>query len=261
MNSVAGPRPLLLLVLAKAPHPGRVKTRLCPPADPGQAADIAAAALLDTLDAVRAVPGAVPVVALAGSVRGACRERELSAALDGVTLLAQRGRSLGERIVAAHADAAALHPGCPVLQIGMDTPQVDPGLLARCAATLCVAGTDAVLGPAADAGWWALGLRDPHSAAAIARVPMSRPDTGARTVAALRGRGLRVVLLPELRDVDTAADAAAVAAQVPGSRFAHAVRGSIVPGSRSRPPSATAATAQPAALGEQRYAPRRGRRG
>jgi glycosyltransferase A (GT-A) superfamily protein (DUF2064 family) len=217
-------RPVLLLVLAKAPHPGRVKTRLCPPADPVQAAEVAAAALLDTVDAVRAVPNVLPVLALSGELAGARRTNELAAAIDGVPTLPQRGDSLGDRIAAAHADAAALSPGSPVLQIGMDTPQVHAALLERCARTLLGRGTDAVLGPATDGGWWVLGLRDPYAAAGISRVPTSRADTGARTAAALRGGGLRVRSLPELRDVDTADDAAAVAAAAPGGRFADAVR-------------------------------------
>lgn len=216
--------PVLLLVLAKAPHPGRVKTRLCPPADPKQAADIAAAALLDTVEAVRGVPGGLPVLALAGELAGACRSAELAAALDGVATLPQRGDALGERIAAAHADAAALSPGSPVLQIGMDTPQVDAALLGRCARTLLADGTDAVLGPAADGGWWALGLRDPRAAAGIVAVLTSRADTGARTAAALRQGGLCVRELPALRDVDTFADATLVAAAAPGGRFADAVR-------------------------------------
>jgi glycosyltransferase A (GT-A) superfamily protein (DUF2064 family) len=215
---------VLLLVLAKAPHPGRVKTRLCPPADPVQAAEVAAAALLDTVDAVRAVPNVLPVLALRGKLTGARRADELAAALHGVPTLPQRGDSLGDRIAAAHADAAALSPASPVLQIGMDTPQVHAALLERCVRTLLGRGTDAVLGPATDGGWWALGLRDPHAAAGISRVPTSRADTAARTAAALRGGGLRVRGLPELRDVDTADDAAAVAAAAPGGRFADAVR-------------------------------------
>jgi hypothetical protein len=82
---------------------------------------------------------------------------------------------------------------------------------------------DAVLGPATDGGWWALGLRDPRAAAAIADVPTSRDDTGERTLDALRAAGLRVQLLPELTDVDTAADAVAVAGVAPWTRFAAAV--------------------------------------
>lgn len=210
-----------LIVLAKAPVPGRVKTRLCPPATAEEAADVAAAALLDTLDAAAAVPGARTLVAFAGTLVDAARAQEVEAALRRADVTAQRGADLAARIVAAHTDAAALHPGRPSLQIGMDTPQVGAALLTGCLVRL--ADADAVLGLAPDGGWWALGLRDPAAAAPVAGVPTSRTDTGERTLHALRDSGLRVALLPELTDVDTADDALAVAAEVPGSRFGRAV--------------------------------------
>lgn len=212
-----------VVVLAKAPEPGLVKTRLCPPATPQQAAELAAAALLDTLDAVIAVPGAEPVVVLTGALPRAALAAELAVALRGAHVRRQRGDGLGRRIAAAHADTAALLPGRSTLQLGMDTPQVDAALLAACLDRLHATGTDAVLGPATDGGWWVLGLRDPRAAALVADVPTSRDDTGARTLHALRAGGLRVGLLPELTDVDTAADAVAVAAAAPGGRFAAAV--------------------------------------
>lgn len=223
MTASRTPDPIALIVLAKAPVPGRVKTRLCPPATADQAAGLAAAALLDTLDAVRATPGARPVVAFTGERADAARADELHTVLDRVDVVEQRGDSLGERIAAAHADAAALHPGLPSLQIGMDTPQASAALLDECAQALLTPGTDAVLGLATDGGWWVLGLRDPRRAELLADVPMSREDTGARTLDALRAGGLRVVTVGELTDVDTAAEAVEVAATVPGSRFAAAV--------------------------------------
>jgi len=81
-----------------------------------------------------------------------------------------------------------------------------------------------VLGLATDGGWWALGLVDPRNGGVLADVPMSRPDTGERTLAVLRDAGLRVAMLPILSDVDTMADARRVAEQVPGSAFSQAVR-------------------------------------
>ncbi|MGH3870399.1 MAG: TIGR04282 family arsenosugar biosynthesis glycosyltransferase [Pseudonocardiaceae bacterium] len=212
-----------LLVLAKAPVPGEVKTRLCPPATPAQAARIAAAALLDTLDAVLAVPQVTPVIALTGDITTAIDAAELTARLRATTVLPQRGTTLGQRIVASLADAAAVAGDLPVLQIGMDTPQVDAALLSHCLDLLDGDGVDAVYGPAADGGWWALGLRRPEVAELIGHVPTSRPDTGARTLAVLRGAGFRVVELPELSDVDTWADATKVATEVPAGRFAAAV--------------------------------------
>jgi glycosyltransferase A (GT-A) superfamily protein (DUF2064 family) len=104
----------------------------------------------------------------------------------------------------------------------MDTPQAGPDLLASCLSGVD-ASVDAVLGPADDGGWWALGLHDPTHARLLAGVPMSTPDTGRHTLAALRGAGLRVGLLPALRDVDDWTDALAVAAQAPATHFATAV--------------------------------------
>lgn len=212
-----------VIVLAKAPEPGRVKTRLCPPATPEQAADLAAAALLDTLDAVRGVSGTAAVVALSGRLDRAPRSGELRASLCGTRTPRQRGVALGERIAAAHADTARLLPGRPTLLLGMDTPQADASLLTDCRDRLLVRGVDAVLGPATDGGWWLLGLRDPRYARLVAEVPTSRDDTGAATLRALRDGGLRVVLVRELTDVDTAADAVTVGRTAPRTRFAAAV--------------------------------------
>lgn len=194
-----------LLVIAKEPVAGRVKTRLCPPCTPEQAARLARAALEDTLAACdRAAGGARRVLVLAG--------RPGPWLPAGWEVIPQRGKGLAERLAAAFADA-----GGPALLVGMDTPQVAPGVLADGLAALDRA--DAAFGPAVDGGYWAIGLRDPDPAV-FARVPMSRVFTGAIQRARLAALGLRTVDLPALRDVDDIAAARAVAASAPGSRFA-----------------------------------------
>jgi rSAM/selenodomain-associated transferase 1 len=204
-----------LLVIAKWPAPGRVKTRLCPPATPTQAARIAAAALDDTLATVSATPADRRTLVAAGAphpdhpVPHAAR----------FPAVPQRGDGLAERLVHAFTDTA--RPGTAAVLVGMDTPQVRVAQLTAACDALRTA--DAVLGPAADGGWWLLGLRRPADAVALRGVPMSTSDTGAATLAALRRRGLRVALLEMLRDVDTAADARAVAPSCPGGRFAATV--------------------------------------
>ncbi|PRY46582.1 TIGR04282 family arsenosugar biosynthesis glycosyltransferase [Umezawaea tangerina] len=210
-----------LLVVAKAPVPGQAKTRLSPAVPPGQAADIAAAALLDTLDAVLATPGTIPVVAMTGDLTAAQRSDELRALLRRTVVVPQRGADFATRLANAHADTAHLNGGLPVFQIGMDTPQVTAELLDGCIASM--RHVDGVLGMAADGGWWALGLHDGYRAAALRTVPMSRDDTGSLTAAALRRHGLRIGALPELSDVDDMGTALAVAAGLPGSRFAEAL--------------------------------------
>jgi hypothetical protein len=134
----------------------------------------------------------------------------------------QRGDGLDERLAAAFTDAQR-HRDLPVLLVGMDTPQVTSELLTRCGAPLLrTDGPDAVLGMAADGGWWALGLRraDP---AMLHGVPMSTAETGAAQLERLRAAGLTVELLPELVDVDDAASAGEVAKTAPGSQFSRAL--------------------------------------
>lgn len=211
-----------VLVVAKAPVPGLAKTRLAASVGAGVAADIAAAALLDTLDAVAAAPVAQRVVAMTGDLVDACRGREIAERLADFTVVPQHGEDFAERLVHAHSDAAK--SGLPVLQIGMDTPQVSAGLLTDCGQALL--GADAVLGMACDGGWWVLGVRDAAAAACLRTVPMSRPETGALTLEALRHNGISVQLLAELADVDTIDDIDTVRrACPPGSRFACTTEG------------------------------------
>lgn len=216
--------PVTVLVVAKAPVPGIAKTRLVPAVGPQVAADIAAAALLDTLDAVAATPAAARVVALTGDLAAARRESEIRSRLTNFVVIPQRGTDFADRLANAHADAAAAAGPHPVLQIGMDTPQVTPALLTRCCEALL--SSPAVLGMATDGGWWVLGVHTPTTADVLRAVPMSRPDTGAVTLRALRDTGITVTLVDELRDVDVIDDVAAVReASLPDSQFALTTQG------------------------------------
>ncbi|MFC9842136.1 DUF2064 domain-containing protein [Streptomyces sp. NPDC060223] len=190
-----------LLVIAKEPRAGRVKTRLTPPFTPREAALLAEAALVDTLRTVAATPARRRVLVLDGTPGPWLPT--------GIDVVPQCAGGLDERLAAAFA-------GCegPTLLIGMDTPQVTPDLL-----TVDFADCDAYFGPAEDGGFWALGLATPDPEL-LRGVPMSRPTTGAVQRERLTSAGLCVRDLPRLRDVDTAADAEAVAALAPGGRFA-----------------------------------------
>jgi hypothetical protein len=194
-----------LLVIAKQPVPGRVKTRLVPPCTHAQAAALAEAALADTLHTVATVPARRRVLVLDGEPGPWLPP--------GFDVVPQCGGPLDERLAGAFAAVSG-----PALLIGMDTPQVTRELLA-----VDWQGADAVFGPAADGGFWALGLRVPDPAL-LRGVPMSTASTGAIQRARLVAAGLRVADLPRLRDVDTAADAVAVALEAPRSRFAGLVR-------------------------------------
>ncbi|MFF4486044.1 DUF2064 domain-containing protein [Streptomyces sp. NPDC001544] len=198
-----------LLVIAKEPVPGRVKTRLTPPYTPQEAATLAEAALTDTLHTVLKTPARRRVLVLDGA-HGPWLP-------SGFDVVPQAHGGLDERIAAAftHCDDG------PALLVGMDTPQLTPDLLAQPARD----DADAWFGPAADGGFWALGLTDPARAGDLVRgVPMSTDRTGLIQRRRLADAGLLVHDLPELRDVDTETDAATVAACCPpGSRFAATV--------------------------------------
>jgi uncharacterized protein len=198
-----------LIVIAKAPVPGRVKTRLSPPFTPTAAAALAEAALVDTLETVLGAASARPILALEGEAG--------SWLPPGFAVVPQAIGSLDARIADAFITAAQLSPG-PALLIGMDTPQLTPAVLRP-----CWDDVDALLGPACDGGFWALGFREPDPETVqqvVIGVPMSQPDTGSVQLARLRAADLRTGLLPMMRDIDTAADAYTVARLCPGSRFA-----------------------------------------
>ena len=194
-----------VLVIAKEPVPGRVKTRLTPPFSPVQAAGLAAAAIADTLAAAGAVAADRHVLVLDGSP-GQWVPR-------GWDVVAQSDGDLDRRLTAAFTGVAG---SGPAVLVGMDTPQVRPDQVAAFAPDRF----EACLGLAADGGYWAIGFRNPADAArVIPGVPMSRDDTGAQQLDRLRAAGLRVQLLDELTDVDTAVEAREVALAAPGTAF------------------------------------------
>jgi glycosyltransferase A (GT-A) superfamily protein (DUF2064 family) len=194
-----------LLIVAKRPLPGRVKTRLIPVFGPDGAAALAAAALADTFEAARGCRADRVVVSFDGDPDGVVPTD--------FEVVPQVAGDLPARLAGAWADA-----GGGGLQIGMDTPQLTAADLDEGFARLASPGTDAVLGPAADGGWWAIGL---HRAVDVfAGIATSRPDTGARQLERLRHLGLTTALLPTVRDVDRPADALAVARLAQRSRFA-----------------------------------------
>jgi glycosyltransferase A (GT-A) superfamily protein (DUF2064 family) len=199
-----------VLVMAKAPVPGAVKTRLCPPCTPNEAAAIAEAALRDTFAAVDGIQGVRRIVALDGAPGPWLP--------DAWSIVPQVRGTFTSRLTAAWRTA-----GGPGIQIGMDTPHVTAQTLGSILGTLLARRVDAVLGLAEDGGWWVLGLRNPHPHAFVG-VPMSTAGTGNAQLRRLHSLGLRVEVVAPCRDLDTIADAIAIASEAPTTRTAHAVR-------------------------------------
>ena len=188
-------------IVAKAPVAGEVKTRLCPPCTPEQAARIAAAALADTFAAVEEV----------ATVTGARRVLLLDGAGQDwmpttFEVVSQRGDGLGQRLCNGFVD---LGPG---VIVGMETPHVVSALAGAIEAARC--GIDTI-GLALDGGYWMIGLCAESALMAqdlFEGVAMSATHTGLSQIRRMHACGRRVRLLPTARDLDTIEDLKAVAA-------------------------------------------------
>ena len=197
----------IVIVLAKAPEPGRVKTRLTPPLTADQAASIAAAALDDTFRAVLASTRSSGTVAVF--------DGDPSPWIPpGVAAIPQVDGGLDRRLAAAFGEVHALR-GAAMVLIAMDTPQVTAEMIDEAIDALAQPDVDAVFGPADDGGYWLIGLRalGPHEAsydALFHAVPMSTEETGAAQRDRLVSCGWRVHDIGPLRDIDTIDDIIAV---------------------------------------------------
>jgi glycosyltransferase A (GT-A) superfamily protein (DUF2064 family) len=221
---------LHVTVMAKAPVAGRVKTRLCPPLTPAEAAEVAEAALADTLEAVAACGAPRKVLALDGEPGPWLPP--------GFTVVPQTGATFNQRLANAWA-----HIGGPGVQIGMDTPQVTTAeldsLLTRLdepppsdAAPTDTPSTDgpaAILGYAVDGGWWVIGWRRADPRSVFAGIPMSAPSTGLAQELRLRALGFRLIRAEPRLDIDAIDDLAAVAAAHPHLRTAELTNRLLVP--------------------------------
>jgi rSAM/selenodomain-associated transferase 1 len=193
-----------VLIMAKAPRPGRVKTRLHPLLGPQGAAALQTV-LIRHVAALAAAQA--PTFVAFDPPDAADQLRELVPAA--VTLFAQRGRHLGERMTAAVDHVAALTRG-PVIVVGTDVPTLSRDLLGRAVDGLA-GGADAVLGPALDGGYYLIALSAPMPAAFGIDPELWGGDRVlAATLAALARNGRRARLLEPLRDLDTPTDAAAL---------------------------------------------------
>lgn len=204
-----------LTIIAKEPREGFVKTRLCPPCSPQQAADVAAAALLDTLDAVDAV-----VARFTGVDRVLLFDGDPTAwTRPGYRVVPQRGSGLASRLSNAFDD---LGPG---IIVGMETPGAVPALADGVSALR--SGFD-VMGLAVDGGYWAIGLHrvDP---AVFADIPMSTSSTGLAQLSRLHRLQRQVRMLPLAHDLDTIDDLRIAAHHaLDGSRLRVAARALVI---------------------------------
>lgn len=191
----------VLIVFGKQPRPGAVKTRLCPPLSPEQAAELYAALLDDALEtsAHLAPPrGLEPILALHPPAACAAFAGRVPAAF---RVVAQRGASLAERMAWAAAEAAA-GGASPLLLRGSDSPLLGADQLDE--ALRALADADVVLAPDLDGGYGLVGLRRP--ARGLFAHAMSTGSVLEDTRGNALALGLRVALTSPGFDLDTVAD-------------------------------------------------------
>jgi len=199
---------IALCIMAKAPEPGRVKTRLCPPLSPDDAAELYRCFLLDKIAQAREVAGVERVLAYAPAQAAAVFE----ALAPGFTLVAQRGADLTARLVAVCDEL--FRNGCDAaIVIDSDTPTLPTEHLDRAVADMKEGGCDLVLGESEDGGYYLIGLGRPHPEL-FEGMPWSTPTVLEETLRRARALGLSATRLPAWYDVDTAADLARLQADL-----------------------------------------------
>ena len=189
-----------LVIMAKAPQPGSVKTRLCPPLSYPEAADLYRCFLLDTIAKARTLSNVRLLLAYTPT-----SSKDFFAALaPDATLMPQQGDDLGDRMAVCFTRSFALgyHR---VLLIGSDLPTLPADYLQQAVALAAKPLIDLVIGPSEDGGYYLIGLRRLHRAL-FDNMPWSTDNVFAETVRRAEASGLHVARLPPWYDVDTPAD-------------------------------------------------------
>jgi len=191
----------LLIIFAKEPRPGEVKTRLSPPLSPAAAAQLYHCFIQDILDEMARAPEVRLAVSFSPDPSQGFFRR---LAPPGTILFPQKGADLGERMARAFARYFAAGFG-PILLRGSDVPDLPAAVVSEATAVLAAGQAQVVLGPATDGGYHLVGLTEPQPALFQGPVWSSRTVL-TDTLRLARQLGLRVHLLDPWPDIDTCDD-------------------------------------------------------
>lgn len=213
-------------VMAKAPQPGRAKTRLCPPLQPEQAAELSAAFLRDITENIVLAGRSAPIdgcVAYAPAGGESCFAGVLAEGTelvlaDGSPPMPDDVRGFGRSLLHAAQALFAMGYGAVCL-VNSDSPTLPTSLLIQAARMLLAPGERAVLGPAEDGGYYLLGMKQAHTRL-FADIAWSTSGVAAATHARAMALGLDVMTLPTWYDVDDAAALERLAAEAGGGSTA-----------------------------------------
>jgi rSAM/selenodomain-associated transferase 1 len=210
-----------VIVMAKAPRAGEVKTRLVPPLTSSEAAELSACFFADAVSLARrltvdatvetAFKATVEAVVAYAPTDGRAMLEDVLRGI-GVLWLEQEDADLGARLSSVIEGAAALDLG-PLVVIGADSPTLPPSFLTTALDALARGATDIALGPAEDGGYYALALRWP-APGLFDSVEWSTPRAYEQTARNAARLGLRLLELPRWYDVDTPAELLRLAAEL-----------------------------------------------
>jgi rSAM/selenodomain-associated transferase 1 len=190
-----------LVIVAKAPVVGQVKTRLCPPLSAAEATELFRCFLVDTVARACTVPDVQVCLAFTPADSEGLFRALLPFPL---RYLPQRGNSLGERLV--HIFADLLKDGVTrVVIMDSDSPTLPTAYLREAFSTLGDPAHDAVFGPCSDGGYYLVGARAVHPGL-FENITWSTSAVLSETLAQARHHNLNVTLLPPWYDVDNGAD-------------------------------------------------------
>jgi rSAM/selenodomain-associated transferase 1 len=188
----------LVVIMAKEPVPGKVKTRLSPEISPVDAAGLYRCFLLDRIRAIGAMTGVDRGIAYTPEeARGTFR----GLTLDGFKLFPQRGEGLGERLNNIFLDQLARAYDA-VSIVDSDSPDLPNALIRESLQLLLTRQAEVVFGPCHDGGYYLVGLRKPHPEL-FRDIPWSTRDVLSVSLEKSRRLGLSVKLLPFWNDLDT----------------------------------------------------------
>jgi len=192
-----------LIIFARRPAPGRVKTRLSPPLSPEEAARFYGCMLLDTL---------AKVGHLTGMAKFLCHGPDPDApaffarTAPGMTIRPQRGNDLGERMAAAFGEIFAAGYGAAAI-IGSDSPDLPLSRIEEAFRLLARPGVDVVFGPTMDGGYYLVAMKKLHPAL-FRDVPWSSCTVLETSMAHAAAAGIEAALLPPWHDIDLPEDLA-----------------------------------------------------
>jgi rSAM/selenodomain-associated transferase 1 len=191
----------LLVIVAKEPVPGKVKTRLFPKLSPTVAAELYRCFLNERIQEVSTLSGVDRAIAYTPEN---ARETFSRLALDGFELFAQQGKHLGERLNNIFLEK--LSQGYKAVSIvDSDSPDLPKFLIKESFELLMSKRADIVFGPCYDGGYYLVGMRKPYPEM-FRNIPWSTENVLSVTLEKARKLGLNVKLLTRWNDLDTFED-------------------------------------------------------